>query len=139
VQEDDLFTLFSFLNCHKYPPSLLFVLMTLGPSIFFLGLVDGMRPGPIGRVLITFGSVPMFYYILHWTLIHAARDASSYLRFALEYGSWHPPLQYPFLEYRYDLPGVYLIWLGVLVTLYLPCRWYAGVKRRRKDWWLSYL
>jgi uncharacterized membrane protein len=138
VQTDPLFTVFSFLNCHKYPPSLLFLLMTLGPAIVFLGLGEG-KPGPVGRFLITYGRVPMFFYILHFALIHGAALASSYLRASHDFGPWHPPLAYPFPWYRYTLPEVYLIWLGVVLVLYLPCRWYAGVKRRRKDWWLSYL
>jgi uncharacterized membrane protein len=119
-----LFTLFSFLNCQKYPPSLLFTLMTLGPGILLLGLWDHVT-GPIGRFFVTFGRVPLFYYILHIYLIHGLHDLL---------GVWkHTD------NYRCSLPEVYALWIGVVLTLYGPCRWFAGVKSRHKSAWLSYL
>jgi uncharacterized membrane protein len=141
-QKDGLFTVFSFLNCQKYPPSLLYALMTLGPAITCLGIFD--RPvGAIGRIFVTFGRVPLFYYLLHIPLIHGLMVAGDYLRFGSSPfaagGPWNldrakmPP------DYGYDLPVVYLVWLGVVVFLYPLCYWYAGVKARYKSGWLSYL
>jgi uncharacterized membrane protein len=141
VQErGPLFTAFSFLNCHKYPPSLLFLLMTLGPAIFLLGLMDRPpRRGGRGDVLATFGRVPLFYYVLHIALIHGAAVAVNVARYgraglSFPWGRFPPPEASP-----YDLLVVYLAWLAAVVLLYFPCRWFAGVKKRRHDWWLSYL
>jgi uncharacterized membrane protein len=136
-----LFTLFSFVDCRKYPPSLLFLLLTLGPSIFALGLMD-RRPGTtgaLGRILATFGRVPLFYYILHIALIHGAAVGVMVARYgraglAPRWGQFPRPETSP-----YDLLIVYLVWLAALMILYFPCRWFAGVKQRHRAWWLSYL
>ena len=139
------YTLLSFLNTQKYPPSLLFLLMTLGPSIIAVALFDRAREaGALARPFVVFGRVPLFYYLLHVPLIHLAAVAFAYA----EYGragwlflNWPPPGA-PQLEpqgYGYDLWVVYLVWLGVVAALYPLCRWFAGVKRRRRDAWLSYL
>jgi uncharacterized membrane protein len=138
TQQDGVFTVLSFLNCHKYPPSLLFALMTLGPSVALLAVFD-RSAGLVGRVLITFGRVPLFYYVLHFFTIHAVALALALIRHG--HAEWFykdPPSPRPD-EYGYDLPIVYLIWLLIVTALYFPCRWFAGVKERRRDWWLSYL
>ncbi len=134
-------TALSFLNCTKYPASLLYLLMTLGPSIFFLGLFD--RPlGLIAQPIITFGRVPLFYYLLHVPLIHGAAVLCDYLRFGWSpqtfAGPWdvHPE-QIP-ASYGLSLPQVYLVWVAVVLILYWPCRWFAGVKARHPGGWLSY-
>jgi uncharacterized membrane protein len=141
-QSTDLFTLFSFINCTKYPPSLLYVLMTLGPSILLLALWD-RTPGPLGRVLITFGRVPLFYYLLHAPLIHLAAIALALVRygdagFLFQNFLFVGPNQVP-PGYGYGLPVVYAVWLAVVVLLYPLCYWFAGVKRRHRSAWLSYL
>lgn len=139
------YTFLSFLNTSKYPPSLLFLLMTLGPSVIAVALFDRAGgPSALLRPFVVFGRVPMFYYLLHVPLTHLAAVAFSYA----EYGraewlflNWPPPGA-PQLEppgYGYGLLVVYLVWLGVVLALYPPCRWFAGVKRRRRDAWLSYL
>jgi uncharacterized membrane protein len=141
-QEDPVFTVLSFLNCQKYPPSLLFVLMTLGPAVTALALFD--RPaGALGRFFVTFGRVPLFFYLLHLPLIHGLMVGLDYLRFG-----WSPfvsdapwtlrPDRLP-KGYGYGLGVVYLVWLGVVLALYPVCRWFAGVKQRRREGWLSYL
>ena len=139
------FTFLSFLNTQKYPPSLLFLLMTLGPSIIAVALFD--REGGAGRLarpFVVFGRVPMFYYLLHVPLMHLAAVVFSYVKYGRAewlFMNWPPPGAPP-LEptgYGYDLWVVYLIWLGVVAALYPLCRWFAGVKRRRRDAWLSYL
>jgi uncharacterized membrane protein len=119
-----LFTLLSFMNCQKYPPSLLFTLMTLGPGILLLGIWD-RPPGPVGRFFVTYGRVPLFYYVLHIFLIHSLHDlAGNIMRTD---------------NYRCSLLQVYALWIGVVLTLYWPCYWFAGVKSRNKSAWLSYL
>jgi uncharacterized membrane protein len=136
-QKDTSFTIFSFLNCTKYPPSLLYLLMTLGPSLTLLGLAEFLPDKPF-RWLMYFGEVPMFFYILHIYLIHTVAAALAYYRFGVPmgdlktYNDSRPAM-------GYDLWAVYAFWIGVLLVLYLPCRWYAGVKTRNKSIWLSYL
>jgi uncharacterized membrane protein len=141
-QPSGLFTFFSFINCSKYPPSLLFLLMTLGPALFALGLLD-RPPGPLGRVFVTFGRVPLFFYLLHLPLIHLVALGLARLRYedvAFMFGNvaFAGPAQLP-PGYGYGLLAVYLIWLGVVGLLYPVCRWFSGVKARRRSPWLSYL
>jgi uncharacterized membrane protein len=139
VQPRPAMTLMSFLNTTKYPPSLLYLLMTLGPAIMLLGPFERLR-GPAGRYFDTIGRVPFFYYVLHIALLHAlALIAGAMQGFPMK-----ALLNPPFFGYGEGwgtgLLNVYLIWLFVVLVLYLPCRWFAGVKARRRDlWWLSYL
>src|SRR5262245_45778691 len=136
------FTFLSFLNCTKYPASLLYLLMTLGPAIFALGLFD--RPlGPLARPVVTFGRVPLFFYLLHVPLIHGGAVLCDFVRFGCSPqrngGPWTvKPGEVP-SSYGVSLPIVYLIWLALLLVLYPACRWFAELKRRRQDAWLSYL
>ena len=142
-QRSGIFTALSFINTTKYPPSLLYLLMTLGPALLFLRAVDDRLPRVL-RPALVFGKVPMFYYVLHIVLIHLAAVAACLAR----YGSVHWMFESPSLD-RYPitqppgwpapLPVVWLVWVSVVVLLYPVCRWFAGVKRRRTDWWLSYL
>src|SRR5262249_38746712 len=130
------------LNCTKYPPSLLYLLMTLGPAILALGLFD--RPlGPLARPLITFGRVPLFFYLLHIPLIHGSAALLDFVRFGwsplASGGPWEVTSDKVPANYGVSLPVVYMIWIAVLLVLYLPCRWFAAVKCRRRDTWLSYL
>jgi uncharacterized membrane protein len=142
-QKTALFTVLSFLNNTKYPPSLLFLLMTLGPAMIFLWAVDRGTPRLL-RPALVIGKVPLFYYLLHFALIHLLAVIVCYAR----YGSAHwmfesPDLgHYPFSPppgWGYPLPVVYMIWILVVVSVYPLCRWYAGVKQRRTDTLLSYL
>jgi uncharacterized membrane protein len=142
-QRSAVFTALSFINATKYPPSLLYLLMTLGPALLFLRAVDGAMPRAL-RPALVFGKVPMFYYVLHIVLIHLLAVVACLVR----YGSAHWMFESPTLD-RYPvtqppgwpapLPVVWLIWVTVVVLLYPLCRWFAGLKRRRTDWWLSYL
>lgn len=137
-------TVFSFLNCTKYPASLDYLLMTLGPAILALAVFD--RPvgglGGLARPIITFGRVPLFYYVLHIALIHGAAVGLDHVRFGWSplawNGPWFPRDAAP-PGYGVGLPAVYLIWVAVVLALYPPCRWYAGVKRGDPGGWLSYL
>jgi uncharacterized membrane protein len=131
-----------FLNTAKYPASLLFLLMTLGPTVLLIPLLERAH-GPVARVLTVFGRVPLFYYMLHIPLIHLIFVGLSILR----YGSvipWmtanHPMFIPPAPPgYMYSLSALYAITALTVVILYFPCRWFAALRSRRKDPWLSYL
>jgi uncharacterized membrane protein len=131
VQKDSLYTLFSFMDVHKYPPSLDYLLVTLGPALIVLSLLDGGTPRLL-KPFIVFGRVPLLYYMLHLPLIHGmaviARNVSSHSATA---GAAAAP--------GLGLAGVYLVWAWVVLILYPICAWFAGLKSRRKDVWLSYL
>jgi uncharacterized membrane protein len=136
-----LWTFLSFLNCTKYPASLLYLLMTLGPAILALAFFD-RPPGPLARPVLTFGRVPLFFYLLHIPLIHGAAALCDWLRFGWSplaaAGPWEVRPEAVPESYGLSLPMVYLVWVGVVLVLYPPCRWFAGVKLRRRDLWLSY-
>ena len=136
-------TILSFLALRKYPPSLLYLLMTLGPGILFLAFAERDTRGRLARVLITYGRVPFFFYLLQWVMAHSLALAAAWLA--------GKPTAYLFSNFGlagplppadgigFGLPMVYFVWLLGLVLLYPLCRWFADVKARRRDWWLSYL
>jgi uncharacterized membrane protein len=143
AQKSAAFTALSFLNTNKYPPSLLFLLMTLGPALLFLGAVDGGTPRFL-RPALVLGKVPMFYYLLHFPLIHLLAIAVCYAR----YGQVHWMFESPSIDkfpitpppgWGFSLSVVYLVWASVVLMLYPLCRRFAGLKQRRDDAWLSYL
>lgn len=130
-----------FLDTEKYPPSLQFLLMTLGPSLLLLGWLDGKRLSGLWQAIVVFGRVPMFFYVLHLYLIHALAAGVAIVMgqpysWLLHGGFWFFGLPE---GYGHNLPFVYLMWAVVVVLLYFPCAWFASVKQRRHDWWLSYL
>jgi uncharacterized membrane protein len=132
----------AYLTATKYPASLVFLLMTLGPTIAILPLLEQAR-GRVPRWLAVYGRVPLFYYLLHIPLIHAVAVVISLVR-SPSATRWlftnHPMNPGPAPEgYRWSLGLLYLVTGGVVVALYFPCRWFAEVKARRKDGWLSYL
>ena len=136
-QSDHLTTLMSFFNVKKYPPSLDYLLVTLGPALLLLANLENVR-GRFAGILQVFGRVPLFFYVLHLALAHLA---AGLLAMAMGYGDAvlnNLPRNFP-KEWGFGLPAVYLAWLLVVVTLYPACRWFGDVKRRRRDWWLSYL
>jgi uncharacterized membrane protein len=139
VQRSAGFTLMSFLNCTKYPPSLHYLLMTLGPLLVTLALFDRNGVGSWARPLVIYGRVPLFYYLLQWPVIHVLA-----LAIAVSVGQ---PYQFllgaaPIFAapegYGFGLPVVYTMWLLVVLLLLPPCAWFAELKRRRRDVWLSY-
>jgi uncharacterized membrane protein len=136
-QSSVIMTVLSFLNTNKYPPSLLFLLMTLGPAITALVWFENLR-GPIARILITIGRVPFFYYLLHIYVIHAIGVFGGVLQ-----GFEARQLCVDFFNipkgFGYGLAVIYPVWIAVVLLLYLPCRWFAALKSRRRDAWLSYL
>ena len=131
-----------FLNTSKYPASLLFLLMTLGPMLLLLPALEVMR-GPLAGALEMFGRVPLFYYLLHIPLIHLSAVAVSLIREG-SVDPWlftnHPmaPGQLPD-GYTWGLPLLYLDWAIVVALLYIPCRWFMNLKRRHPGGILSYL
>jgi uncharacterized membrane protein len=136
-QASATFTVLSFLDTTKYPPSLLFLLMTLGPAITLLPLLERAR-GPVARFFIVFGRVPLFYYVLHLYLIHALAVVVALLAQGDARALFTIFAAFP-ADFGFGLPVVYLVWVVVVAALYLPSRWFAGVKQRRRDVWLSYL
>lgn len=132
-------TVLSFIDTHKYPPSLLYLMMTIGPAIAVLPLFERWK-GVLAGFLTVFGRVPLFFYVLHIPLIHLLAVGGAMLQgfnpsflFSNDFpGMWGA-------SYGFSLPVVYLVWICVVLALYFPCRWFARVKRRRKDVWLSYL
>ncbi len=129
-----------FLATTKYPASLLFLLMTLGPMLILLALADSWR-GSVGRVLETFGRVPMFYYLLHIPLIHIAACIVSLIREGRVdpwlFGSLPVnPGESP-AGYMWSLPLLYLVWAICVAVLYFPCRWYS--RERGRHAWLRYI
>jgi len=134
--------LLSFLNTTKYPASLSFLLMTLGPTIALVPLLDPAR-GRVAQWLTVFGRVPFFYYVLHIPLIHALALVVSKIRTG-SVDPWlftnHPMGNPPAPDgYTWSLALLYLVWAVAIVILYVPSRWYSGLKARRSDWWLKYL
>ena len=130
-------TIASFLNTLKYPPSLHFLLMTLGPAFILLAVFERAR-GRFVEFVSVYGKVPLFYFVLHILVIHLLASGfalwqggeAGFLGIDLSvYPDW----------YGTGLPGVYAAWIVVVALLYFPCRWYAALKARRSDKWLSYL
>jgi uncharacterized membrane protein len=146
VQSSPTYTVLSFLNTTKYPPSLAFLLMALGPSFLALAWFDrpGLKPS---NPLVVFGRVPLLYFVAHF---YAARAAAVILALG-RYGTGAlaflfqpvpsmggPPELFP-AQFGYDLWVVYLVWALIVLALYPACRWFAAIKAKRHDWWLSYL
>jgi uncharacterized membrane protein len=132
----------AFLNTNKYPASLAFLLMTLGPAIALMPWLERAR-GPLARWVALFGRVPFFYYVLHIPLIHALALVVSIARtgrvdpwlFA-NHPMGNPP---PPPGYAWSLPQLYAVWAVAIVILYFACRWFAAFKDRRPDGWVRYV
>jgi uncharacterized membrane protein len=141
VQSSPVMTVLSFLAVSKYPPSLLFLMMTLGPAMIFLGWFDGRGRAALARIFIVYGRVPLFFYVLQWIVAHtlailAGRLAGKPIDYLFANIAFAPP---PAPGSGFGLGMVYALWILGAALLYPLCRWYAGVKARRQDWWLSYL
>ena len=140
VQSSAVMTVLSFMNVSKYPPSLMYVLVTLGVAMLLFLALDKLS-GPIQKVLLAFGRTSLFTYVLHIYLAHSVAlligvlgglSASYYFDFLARFAG-APDGQ------GYELPIVYGTWLVVVAMLYPVSSWFARVKRERRDWWLSYL
>ncbi len=146
LQKSAVFTVLSFLNCTKYPASLDFLLMTLGPALLVLAFLD-RHPPRTTNPLVIFGRVPMFYFILHFYLIHVLTVLFAWIKYggtAFSFIFNPPPSMgtarqlFP-ADFGYSLPVTYAVWILVVICLYPLCRWYAKVKARNRSVWLTYL
>ncbi|MCB9869090.1 MAG: DUF1624 domain-containing protein, partial [Planctomycetes bacterium] len=119
-----------FLNCSKYPPSVMFLLMTLGPALVGLALLDRLPEARVTRWLATFGRVPLFFYVLHLFVAHAVGVV--FLRATT--GAWHSSVftAAPPPGTQASLPAIYMTWAGVVCSLYPVCRWFMAVKARHR-------
>jgi uncharacterized membrane protein len=144
VQKSALMTVLSFLNCTKQPASADFLLMTLGPALILLAIFD--RAGiSESNPLLTYGRVPLFYFVVHFFLIHLIQVVATWFRYGSAPFLFVPP---PSVQgprelfppgFGYDLWVAYVVWVLVVLTMYPACRWFSKTKARRQDWWLSYL
>jgi uncharacterized membrane protein len=140
VQRNSVYTVLSFLRVSKYPPSLLYCCLTIGPALIILALIENVQ-NKFASVLTVYGNVPFFYYILHFYLIHII---DVILFFASGYHASQisdPKSIFLFrpVSFGFNLWIVYLIWLFVIAALYYPCRWFGMYKKTHTQWWLSYL
>jgi uncharacterized membrane protein len=142
TQKNGLFTVLSFIDTHKYPPSLLYMCMTIGPAILFIAWAGNIR-NALTRFITVYGRVPFFYYILHFYLIHLLSTIAFLTRgHSLNEKINTPPgfdLKYVIPGEGYNLWVVYGVWLFVVLSLYPLCKWFSDYKRTHKQWWLSYL
>ncbi len=145
-QSSPMFTLLSFLNTTKYPPSLSFLLMTLGPALVLLSLLGG-RTLRDANPLLVFGRVPLFYFVGHFLLLHLLLIAATLVRYgsaAMPFLLHAPPSMGGPKElfpsgFGYGLPATYAAWVTAVVLMYPLCRWFGRVRARRAHWLLSYL
>ncbi len=139
TQSTEIFTLLSFINTTKYPPSLLYLLMTIGPGMLFLAFAEQWKNKLTSKIIV-YGRVPFFYYILHIYLLHA-------IALVIFFANGHQLSELNHGKYLGGFgPGngihlwqTYLLWMGAVVLLYFPCRWYNNYKSTHTNWWLSYL
>ncbi len=137
VQGDAGTLVMSFVNLTKYPPSLLFLLMTLGPALIALGLADRAR-GTVADALVVFGRVPFLFYVAHLYLVHALAVLAAATQGLPASSLLNVPLPLPD-GYGFGLPVIYAVWVGAVLLLYPLCARYARIKERNRAWWLSYL
>ena len=132
-------TVMSVLNVQKYPPSLLFTLATMGINLLLLAAFERAR-GPVAEFFLTYGRVPLFVYVLHIYLIHALQIGVG-IAIGRPVADFIKVFENPAKQqgWGFDLPVVYLVWLGVVLALFPLARWFGKVKRTRREWWLSYL
>ncbi len=140
LQRNWVYSLLSFFNTSKYPCSLLYLCMTLGPGLLLLSWFEGLK-NAFTNVLKVYGSVPFFYYVPHFYIIRVLGIVLFYVSGYHNKDIVTPNLPFFFrpLTFGYSLPVVYLIWLCIIASLYLPCRWFGNYKKTHKQWWLSYL
>jgi uncharacterized membrane protein len=146
TQKTAVATVLSFLNCTKYPPSLAYLLMTLGPALLLLAFFD-RAPLKATNPLVVFGRVPLFYFVAHFYAAHAAEAVLAWLRYGraslaflfqpIPSMGGSPQLFPP--DFGYDLWVVYAVWAFIVAGLYPACKWFAKLKATRRSWWLSYL
>ncbi len=140
TQKTNAYTFLSFLNTSKYPPSLLFLCMTLGPAIILLALTEIVQ-NKFTRFVSMYGRVPFFYYVVHFFLIHVV---CVILFFITGHGikdiaDPNSPFLFRPQHFGFSLLIVYVLWMFLIVALYKPCKWFDDYRRTHRQWWLSYL
>lgn len=141
-QHSVLFSAFSFVNTTKYPVSLMYLLMTIGPALVALAWFESRRPSTVEQIVTRVGRVPLFFYLLQWPLAHGlavmvsaavGKDVGWYFKSPPAIFAAVPP------DAGFDLPVVYLCWFAVLAVLIPLSLWFSRVKERNQAWWLKYL
>jgi len=137
-----LFTILSFLNVHKYPPSLLFMCITIGPALLFLSVFENSN-NKLTRAITIYGRVPFFYYVLHFYMLHIL-CMILFLSRGHSISEATPPIfgipfRFMISGEGYSLTIVYVIWISLVLALYPLCKWFSEYKKKKSYWWLSYL
>ena len=142
VQSTSLFTFLSFINVHKYPPSLLFICMTIGPAMLFLSFFENTN-NKLSKAVSIYGRVPFFYYVIHFYTLHILCMILFVIRghsiSEVTPDIWGIPFRFMIAGEGYSLTIVYLIWSMLVLAMYPLCKWFSELKRRSTIWWLSYL
>ena len=141
VQKNAVYTFLSFINITKYPPSFLFCLATSGIMFLILAFADKAKT-KFSRIVSAYGKVPLFYFLIHFFLIHFIMLAVMFLQgfkwSQLDFasGNFGRPKA---VESGLPLWAIYFVWIGVVVVLYKPCKWYGKYKSLHQKWWLKYM
>ncbi|MBF4492016.1 DUF1624 domain-containing protein [Flavobacterium sp. MR2016-29] len=141
VQKNAIFTFLSFMNVNKYPPSLLFGLITLGIMLLLLAFADQLNNG-IKKATSVYGKAPLFYFIVHFYVVHILTlimlfmQGFNWSQFEFATGTFGRPKD---LVSGVALWAIYLIWIFVVTLLYKPCQWFGNYKAHNKYWWLRYI
>jgi len=140
-QQSPILTFLSFMNVTKYPPSLQFCLVTLGIMFVLLAVADHLTV-PLKNIITVYGKVPLFYFIVHFYLIHIITlivlilQGFQWQQLSFSTGTFGRPAG---IESGLPLWAIYLIWIAVVAALYQPCRWFGRYKAKHTYWWLRYL
>lgn len=140
IQRNNTLSILSFLNVSKYPPSLQYLSLMLGPVLILLAYTEGVSCR-ISRVIMVYGKAPFFYYILHWYLIQAIHVGLFFAKGFTSHQIVNPQSPFRFFPagFGLHLAGVYLVWFVVVLILYWPCKWFGQYKQIHRQWWLSYI
>lgn len=140
VQKNKLFTLMSFLNTTKYPISLLFTCMTIGPLMMFLGWAEKLQAKWINPVMV-YGKTPLFYFMGHFLVIHILTTIAFFAtgHSLSEMSDPNSPFLFRPANFGFSIGITYLYWIAVVLLMYFPCRWYARYKSTHNYWWLQYI
>jgi uncharacterized membrane protein len=140
AQKNGVFTFMSFINVSKYPPSLMYTLLTLSGALLVLALTE-KSAGKLAEFFKVYGSVPFFYYVLHFYLIRILTVVIFFLQGFKTSQIITPNSPFLFTPpgFGFNLGIVYLLWLAIILSLYYPCKWFSNYKKTHKQWWLSYL
>jgi uncharacterized membrane protein len=142
IQNEPIFTFLSFLNVHKYPPSFLYMCITIGSALIFLSIFESVN-NKVTQIISVYGRVPFFYYILHFYILHNLCMLLFVMR-GHAYNENTPdifgiPFRGVIIGEGYSLTVVYIIWIAMVAALYPLCKWFSEYKKRNNYWWLSYL